>query len=944
MKTLNVNITNKVAVYSQRGGEIVCGNDDYQIKFTFDAEWSGYSSKTARFSWNGQYQDVTFTGDTVTVPVLFNTSVLMVGVYAGDLSTTTRARIVCVPSVLCGTDTAAPGSGETYYNEAKAAAERAEAAAETAAAEAAQTVVDLAAEKNLGGIAQTPGDSETQVMSQKAVTRGLTDISTIIDSCFHKANIIDLTDTAHDADLANTDTLTVRRYKNELYIKSTKGQAVWIKLNLEAEKRYNLRSFINVIYNEASDTINTRVYRDKTSYAGEFNSDGYLLTAEANTDYYIRIWMGKNSAAEVSLSVADPYDFDYLKDEHLKHGKEHFTYTDNIAADTAAYVADNGDFNSHNWFRCSTTPIRLTPFDTITAVESEHLVVAVYDKFPEIGVDKPTEHYEGITSFTPTKECYAVLSCKIVAAGVPHFVRVMDVFGYVTSGTIATGGGDEPEAGDDEPEVVTEVKVVTQTEVINSVEKRVVNTQIETVSSARNAANFGFLPSNTAADNTTAMQALLDNGGTIYVDVPGIYEINSTLFIGSDTELIFGKQTYIQKASNMLGGVLLNKGALTKEYDENIVVDGLNIITNGNGGSSQHYVQGLRGHIAFYYVKNLVLRNIICKDFPRDAYFCHLSNWENVLCEGWHLVGLKDGIHCSRGNHLTVRRCILQTKDDPIALNSQDYTNGCPELGWIKDVLIEDIVDEQYINADGTNPGGRFILAICGAWDDWKSGNVYRHSDSIVGSNGYVYRLVMGTGLTEYTSTVEPTHEDGDFEYSDGLTWRCVQHDTVYNSGVENLTLRNVKLNCSRSFAVWSYKDDDEFSRSIYPTATPSPNKNFTFDNVVCGKDSLPGGIVWARAPVNIVRYVNCDLGVSNDLLRLDDISYVVSDENKTVKLFMIGNRLFNSSRFIHASAPWNIVVNAIGNIKEDGISVWNAAMNDGTIATITSINNDIAE
>lgn len=145
MQLLNVTITNKVAVYSKRGGDIVCGNDDYQIRFNFDAEWDAYSSKTARFSWNGQYKDVDFTGDTVTVPALFNTSVLLVGVYAGDISTTTRARITCVPSVLCGTVVAGAGSGETYYNEAKAAAERAEAAAETAAAEAAVEAAQQAA-------------------------------------------------------------------------------------------------------------------------------------------------------------------------------------------------------------------------------------------------------------------------------------------------------------------------------------------------------------------------------------------------------------------------------------------------------------------------------------------------------------------------------------------------------------------------------------------------------------------------------------------------------------------------------------------------------------------------------------------------------------------------------------------------------------------------------
>ena len=36
---LNINVVNKVATYQQRNGDIVCGNSDYTIKFTFDAEW-----------------------------------------------------------------------------------------------------------------------------------------------------------------------------------------------------------------------------------------------------------------------------------------------------------------------------------------------------------------------------------------------------------------------------------------------------------------------------------------------------------------------------------------------------------------------------------------------------------------------------------------------------------------------------------------------------------------------------------------------------------------------------------------------------------------------------------------------------------------------------------------------------------------------------------------
>lgn len=85
---------------------IVCGNSDYTIRFTFDAEWLDKVAKTARFVWvkNGetQYEEVVFTGSTVAVPTLSNITAVQVGVYAGELQTTTPARVPCVRSILCG--------------------------------------------------------------------------------------------------------------------------------------------------------------------------------------------------------------------------------------------------------------------------------------------------------------------------------------------------------------------------------------------------------------------------------------------------------------------------------------------------------------------------------------------------------------------------------------------------------------------------------------------------------------------------------------------------------------------------------------------------------------------------------------------------------------------------------------------------------------------------
>lgn len=100
-KILHVVIREKIATYSQRDGKVVCGNSGYAIQFAFDAEWDAYPVKTARFRYNGRAVDVPFEGDTVAVPKLRNATSLSVGVFAGDLTTTTPAIIPAAKSILC---------------------------------------------------------------------------------------------------------------------------------------------------------------------------------------------------------------------------------------------------------------------------------------------------------------------------------------------------------------------------------------------------------------------------------------------------------------------------------------------------------------------------------------------------------------------------------------------------------------------------------------------------------------------------------------------------------------------------------------------------------------------------------------------------------------------------------------------------------------------------
>lgn len=81
--------------------EIVCGNSDYYIEFRFSDEWDAFEVKTARFNYGNISVDATFRGDVVKCPKISNATMLEVGVYAGDLSTTTPALVKCRKSILC---------------------------------------------------------------------------------------------------------------------------------------------------------------------------------------------------------------------------------------------------------------------------------------------------------------------------------------------------------------------------------------------------------------------------------------------------------------------------------------------------------------------------------------------------------------------------------------------------------------------------------------------------------------------------------------------------------------------------------------------------------------------------------------------------------------------------------------------------------------------------
>ena len=99
-KSINISIQNKIAAAD--GTVYICGNSDYLAEFEFDREWDVFEHKTARFIHGTTYTDVVFSGSLCPVPVIHNVTSFRVGVFAGDLSTTTPATVYAKKSILCG--------------------------------------------------------------------------------------------------------------------------------------------------------------------------------------------------------------------------------------------------------------------------------------------------------------------------------------------------------------------------------------------------------------------------------------------------------------------------------------------------------------------------------------------------------------------------------------------------------------------------------------------------------------------------------------------------------------------------------------------------------------------------------------------------------------------------------------------------------------------------
>jgi hypothetical protein len=407
------------------------------------------------------------------------------------------------------------------------------------------------------------------------------------------------------------------------------------------------------------------------------------------------------------------------------------------------------------------------------------------------------------------------------------------------------------------------------------------------------ASQLGFSADASGIQNSKSLQKALDIGGTIIVSKPGTYRIAETVYISSNTTLDLGNGVFLQKVNEtgVFTHVILNKGALTKKYDQNITIKGLSILVNGIDKPFSE-VYGLRGQLAFFYAKDIRIERFRCMDLTKMQYGIHVCTFEDLIIDDVIIKGEKDGIHLGRGKRFSIKNGVFQTFDDAIALNGHDYATSNPELGWIENGVIENCHD---LNAENTV--GYFCRILAGAWTDWQEGMEVQQSDAVI-SNGRLYRVQAKPDGTKYISKTKPNHTAGS-QILDGINWGVVQEDITYTAGVRNVNFRNIFLEKPR-IGLSIHFDNDRFSRSYYPNAPIPLQEQLSFDNVHILHDK-PIPFLLIATPVDLVT-------ISNSYIRNNPIKFISNKAMGDYKKTSIN--IYGSS--FHANGIFELLNNGI--------------------------------
>jgi len=343
--------------------------------------------------------------------------------------------------------------------------------------------------------------------------------------------------------------------------------------------------------------------------------------------------------------------------------------------------------------------------------------------------------------------------------------------------------------------------------------------------------SFGALPTANASQNVAAVQAALDaahaaGGGTVKLDQPGTYEVDSTLRIYSYTDFLLGPGVVFKKVAEY-GEFLANDGAWTLINDDRIRVVGL--VLDANNTSDIEAIQpGLRGHVSWYNITNVRMERCRIYNGGTAQFSVHCCAFYNAFFDDMDFPDGKAGIQTGSGQNLYVRNIRGDTFDDLLALNAHDWPVSSPKTGDLSNVVIENMITRSQHR----------IMA--GSWTTWAA-TTYSAGDRVV-SSGNVYIACLPVN-TSAASTVAPTHTAGIVTGADGIPWRWEYAGTNTETNVHNITYRDCRF-YSQGVLMDSNNDMGGYYRMVVPgTEGNSCVDGVTFENCIFDPDT-PGAVL----------------------------------------------------------------------------------------------------
>ncbi|MBP3573852.1 MAG: hypothetical protein J6J71_04520 [Prevotella sp.] len=118
-KQIQIEVRDKIATFKSKNFNLVGGNSDYDVVFDFDKDWEAYPKRTAVFVFGkGKPVYQLFEGNVCEGVAINDATMCLIGVFSGDLVTTTPAAVDCVyRSILDEANGTPEPPSENVYNQ-----------------------------------------------------------------------------------------------------------------------------------------------------------------------------------------------------------------------------------------------------------------------------------------------------------------------------------------------------------------------------------------------------------------------------------------------------------------------------------------------------------------------------------------------------------------------------------------------------------------------------------------------------------------------------------------------------------------------------------------------------------------------------------------------------------------------------------------------------------